>query len=406
MPSPRIMVCGAFSSLMSGKAGGGYSFADHVRSRYLRVMALLEENGFVVLSAHRADQFGEAEWIADFMERDLAWVEDCDVQLVMLPADERGEAYRTDGTMIEMGYALARGKPLIVLADDPDSEQNSFFLRSFVSRKSSKVVAWSGDFEDTLIEALRAQNASLVGTRNREQRTDVDQMIEDLKREEEPHKVHVAGLDIVVLPGVLSPRLSHAPDALMARWNIPNSARVLDIGCGSGVLGLAALTQGASQIVALDINEAAVKTAQLNLKNLGLSNRGEARHSDAYSALKRGEVFDVIIFAAPYWDREAHDDLEKSCFDSDYIFFGKAVGEAHRWLTPDGSMYIIFSDQGDLNKALKLINESQMMIENTHLMRPTQQGGHIRIIWELKRRDASQKRLLGIDFSRPRPLAG
>lgn len=403
---PKIMVCGAFSSLMSAKAAGGYEFSRPLRERYLDVLALLERNGFETLSAHRADGFGETDWIENFVERDLAWVESCDAQLVMLPAGEGGEACRSDGTMIEMGYALARGKPLIILADDPDNERNSFFLRSFVARKVSALVSWAdtSDFERPLIDALNGCFPSQP-VAEREHRTDVDKVLEDLRRETQPHRVKVAGMDLVVLPGVLSPRLSHAPDALMARWYIPASSRVLDLGCGSGVLGLAALSEGAGSLVALDVNPAAVDTTTRNIGSIGYAERAEARLSDAYSALRPGECFDVIIFAAPYWNRQPRDDLDRSCFDSDYAFFSTAVDQAHNWLASDGSMFIIFSDQGDIDKALGVIENSQMRVARTHLMRPTQPGGHIRIIWELKRRVPRKwlPRLLDLP---PRPLAG
>jgi len=181
---------------------------------------------------------------------------------------------------------------------------------------------------------------------------------------------------------------------------------VLDLGCGSGVLGLAALSQGASRLVALDVNPAAVETTALNLRRLDLSDRGEARLSDGFDALKSGETFDVIIFAAPYWDRKAKDDLEKSCFDEDYRFFSVAVNGAHRWLTPDGSMFVIFSDQGNVDKALDAIEQGEMRVHRTHLMRPSQAGGHIRIIWELKRRKVPARRNWFPDLATPRPLAG
>nr|WP_246788623.1 50S ribosomal protein L11 methyltransferase [Bradyrhizobium sp. CCBAU 53421] len=80
-----------------------------------------------------------------------------------------------------------------------------------------------------------------------------------------------------ILPGVLSPRLSHAPDALISKWHIESGATVLDLGCGSGVLGLAALRAGAEHLVALDINPQAVLTTKLNIERLGHSKQAEAR---------------------------------------------------------------------------------------------------------------------------------
>ena len=119
---------------------------------------------------------------------------------------------------------------------------------------------------------------------------------------------------------------------------------------------------------------------------LHLAERGVARASDAYSALVAGEAFDVILFAAPYWNRVADDDLERSCFDEDYQFFQRAILEANSWLAEGGTMYVLFSDQGEVGRALRIIGDSALRVEEMHLFRPSQLGGHIRIVWELRRR--------------------
>lgn len=149
----------------------------------------------------------------------------------------------------------------------------------------------------------------------RHQMSDVDAMIADLRACEHPHDVEVCGMLLHILPGVLSPRLSHAPDALISKWHIQSGATILDLGCGSGVLGLAALRAGAERLVALDINPQAVLTTKTNIERLGYSDHAEVRLSDIYSALQPKETFDLILFAAPYWNRKAKDDLERSCFD-------------------------------------------------------------------------------------------
>ena len=67
---------------------------------------------------------------------------------------------------------------------------------------------------------------------------------------------------------------------------------VLDVGCGSGVLGLAALRLGASRVVAIDVKRAAVDAARRNAVLNGLERRFEA------TLLPLAEVdglFDVVV---------------------------------------------------------------------------------------------------------------
>ena len=75
--------------------------------------------------------------------------------------------------------------------------------------------------------------------------------------------------------------------------------RVLELGCGTGLLAIAAAKQGAGHVVAVDLDgqalDAALKNAQLN----GLSGCIEARAGSWYEAVKSGERFDVIIATPP-----------------------------------------------------------------------------------------------------------
>ena len=73
---------------------------------------------------------------------------------------------------------------------------------------------------------------------------------------------------------------------------IAGGERVLDVGCGSGVLGLCALRLGAARVVAVDIDPDAVEAAR---RNAGLNSMG-ARMQATLAPLSEIEgVFDVVV---------------------------------------------------------------------------------------------------------------
>ena len=61
--------------------------------------------------------------------------------------------------------------------------------------------------------------------------------------------------------------------ALLGEKFLRKNDRVLDLGCGTAVLALLAAKLGASSVLAVDIDEAAVKTARQNIKNNGEINK-------------------------------------------------------------------------------------------------------------------------------------
>jgi ribosomal protein L11 methyltransferase len=73
---------------------------------------------------------------------------------------------------------------------------------------------------------------------------------------------------------------------------IAGGERVLDVGCGSGVLGLCALRLGASSLTAIDIEAAAVEATRRNAELNGLANRVNAAPSRLGDV---EETFDVVV---------------------------------------------------------------------------------------------------------------
>jgi 16S rRNA G966 N2-methylase RsmD len=80
---------------------------------------------------------------------------------------------------------------------------------------------------------------------------------------------------------------------------------VLDIGTGTGIIGLYAAKLGAKKVVATDIEEAAIECTQENAQRLNLSHVVDARYvppadTSAYAVIKPEETFDFIMSAPPY----------------------------------------------------------------------------------------------------------
>lgn len=80
------------------------------------------------------------------------------------------------------------------------------------------------------------------------------------------------------------------------------SARVLEIGLGSGILSIGAIKAGAVRVTALEINPRAKNYAGFNILSLGLESKIEIRDGDTSDIYKpvRGDRFDYIISNPPF----------------------------------------------------------------------------------------------------------
>ena len=76
-------------------------------------------------------------------------------------------------------------------------------------------------------------------------------------------------------------------------------ARVLDLFCGTGALGIEALSRGASEATLVDTHP---RTARRNVGELGLADRARVVRSDAVGFLRRagGGSFDLVLCDPPY----------------------------------------------------------------------------------------------------------
>lgn len=83
---------------------------------------------------------------------------------------------------------------------------------------------------------------------------------------------------------MLSALLSHSPRGL----------RVLDCGCGTGILGIAASKLGATEVVGFDIDEWSVDNARHNAELNGVENLN-VLHGDAHVLNHVSGIFDMVL---------------------------------------------------------------------------------------------------------------
>src|SRR5215216_1789195 len=112
---------------------------------------------------------------------------------------------------------------------------------------------------------------------------------------------------LVVLKGVFTPIEAEKQvlPYMKGQSHLFKDKTVLDIGTGSGIIGLYAAQLGAKKVIATDISEEALSCARLNAKNLGFDSVIETRlvkppDITAFSVIKPDETFDVIISNPPY----------------------------------------------------------------------------------------------------------
>lgn len=102
---------------------------------------------------------------------------------------------------------------------------------------------------------------------------------------------------IEIDPGMAFGTGSHASTRfclLFIEQYIQGRERVIDAGCGSGILSLAAAQLGASEVLAIDLDRVAVQVAQENVERNRLSNRIKVMAGNIYRDMGNEKV-DVIL---------------------------------------------------------------------------------------------------------------
>jgi 16S rRNA (guanine966-N2)-methyltransferase len=88
-----------------------------------------------------------------------------------------------------------------------------------------------------------------------------------------------------------------------------HGARVLDLFCGSGALGLEALSRGAASCVFVDEHRQAISVTEENLKKARLED-GRTVKAEVFSFLSRDPAtYDLILADPPYWKGYGDTDL-------------------------------------------------------------------------------------------------
>lgn len=107
-------------------------FHQPLRSAIRDIIDAVSAAHGTVFSAHVAEKFGVDTplFTPDQVSvRDFGWMRRCDVFVPVLPVDGAGELMRTDGTHVELGWASALGRPIVVVTPLPMADNASHLLR-------------------------------------------------------------------------------------------------------------------------------------------------------------------------------------------------------------------------------------------------------------------------------------
>lgn len=168
-------------------------------------------------------------------------------------------------------------------------------------------------------------------------------------------EAYPATMRIITLPGVFTPRSDTWLLAdVMRRAQPPRDADVLELGTGSGAIGVAAAQSGARSVTVVDVSRRALVTAAINARLNGV--RVIPRRGDLFGPVA-GEQFDLVVSNPPYlpsdeipkrgaaraWEGGGTDGrglLERICSD--------VAGH----LRPGGTVLLVHSSVNDVSRTL------------------------------------------------------
>ena len=182
------------------------------------------------------------------------------------------------GSLVSSGWNRSR----IIVLLEPDADAGALLARACVTAGLTGVPAWT-------VEEVPEQNWVQLT----QSQFDPIRVSERLWIVPSWHSApDPAAVNLVLDPGMAFGTGSHPTTRLCLEWlerNVHAGCSVLDYGCGSGVLAIAAARLGAGSVVGVDIDPLAVEAARANAQRNGVA----ATFHD--SAQRVAGAYDLVV---------------------------------------------------------------------------------------------------------------
>ncbi|OUT62370.1 MAG: hypothetical protein CBB71_02140 [Rhodopirellula sp. TMED11] len=145
---------------------------------------------------------------------------------------------------------------------------------------------------------------------------------------------------------------------LLLKGNLVDGRRVLEIGTGTGLVSLYCLLGMAKQVVATDINPAAVANARYNAAMMDLEMDFDVRQvppaePGAFTVIKPDETFDLIISNPPWEDGQVKQPSDHAFYDPQFALMDSILDGLPDHLRLGGRCLLVYGHVPAIKRLLR-----------------------------------------------------
>ena len=165
------------------------------------------------------------------------------------------------------------------------------------------------------------------------------------------YDVTVSELNIHVKDNVFTPdpSITYSTMSLLERVPDVSGKDVLDMGCGTGVVGIYCVKHGARSAVFSDVSNDAITNTHINVKRHSVSSQSRVIQSDLFDSVDG--TFDYMFANLPILDSvwDTHD------LPHNLIY--RFLKESKAYLNPGGKVFLAWASFSDISPVKNILND-------------------------------------------------